>query len=76
MRHFSFVIALVLTFLTRPGHAVALEQDLDYSLYDNILQSYVNASGLVDYMGLRSNSLADLQAVVDQFAKASGLFCS
>ena len=44
------------------ARAIHLEQDPDYSLYDNILQSYVSADGLVDYQGLRANSQKDLHS--------------
>jgi hypothetical protein len=40
----------------------------DNTLYDNILRSYVNAQGLVDYEGLRNSSLQDLQGYLDAAA--------
>jgi len=44
--------------------------DFDHSRYDDLLRAYVNSDGLVDYQGLRANSLADLQTYLDQLANA------
>jgi len=71
MRLTLTLIVASLVFATPALHAVRVEQDANYSLYDNVLQSYVNAAGLVDYMGLRANSLQDLKTVIDDFAQAN-----
>lgn len=63
-------LLILLCLCAAPLRAVRLEQDPDYTLYNTVLQSYVSADGLVDYQGLRTNSLADLQTVLKAIERA------
>jgi hypothetical protein len=65
-RLLSLIIFLFAVFFTFPAHS----KEFDHSLYDGILRSYVNSDGLVNYEGLRRDSLQDLESYLDQLAKA------
>jgi hypothetical protein len=49
----------------------ASAQEFDHSLYDGLLRSYVNSDGLVNYAGLKTDSLADLEAYLNHLADAN-----
>jgi hypothetical protein len=61
---FSSILALSLT----TGSALA--QQTNYSEYDRLTRKYVNAQGLVDYKGLKSE-LPALKAFIDQISAVS-----
>ncbi len=67
--HRRFLITTLIFLLPHLALAAPLEVlQFDYSGYDNLLRSYVNAEGLVDYEGLRGTSLEELQRFLDQVA--------
>jgi hypothetical protein len=55
---------LVALFISQP----VFSQEYDHSLYDGLLRSYVNSDGLVNYAGLKRDSMADLEAYLNQLA--------
>jgi hypothetical protein len=51
------------------GAVMILPDDVDHSAFDDILRSYVNAEGLVNYDGLRGSSMDALDAYIALLAK-------